>query len=190
MLMALSCPRCGRRRAVAPRDAEFGIRCTRCPEFMDVDRTRAPARKPARIPEGDCPWTPGQIFAAALVFGAGAGGAAAGFNFARLGKRQYLIPCIVIGWAVLVVAAALVIFAVPDDAARPVALLANFAAGLGFMLVQQPYFDIWKAVNWSPYALTRYRPNGRGQLLLLCLGSLCIEIGMIGLMAFLAEGPR
>jgi hypothetical protein len=157
---------------------------------MDVDRTRPPARKPARIPEEVRPWTPWQILAASIVFGAGAGGAVSGFNFARLGKRQYLIPFIVAGWVLLVVAAALVMFVVPHDAARSVGLLANVAAGLGFMLAQQPFFDIWKAVNWSPHAQARYRPNGRSQLLLLCLGSLGIEIGVIGLIAFVAEGLR
>jgi len=155
---------------------------------MDVDRTRPPARKPARIPVEVRPWTPWQVLAASIVFGAGAGGAVAGLNFARLGKRQYLIPSFVAGWAVFGVAAALVTFVVLDETARPVGLLASLAAGLALMLAQQPFFDIWKAVNWSPNPNVRYRPNGRGLLLLICVVSLGIEFGVIWLLGFLAEG--
>ncbi|HTK78302.1 MAG TPA: hypothetical protein VL371_23780 [Gemmataceae bacterium] len=155
-----------------------------------MDRTRPPTRKPARTPEGVRPWPPWQMLTASLVFGAAAGGAATGFNFVRLGKRQYLIPCIVAGWTVMVVAIALLMFAVPDHARRPVAVLINLAAGMGFMLAQQAYFDIWKAVNWSPHRRGGYRPNGRGQFLLVCLGTLGMEFGLIELMGFLAEGLR
>jgi hypothetical protein len=188
MAMALSCPRCGRRRAVRTGQADFGIRCTRCPEFMDVERSRPPGRKRERVKEDARPWTPWQILAASLVFGAGTGGAVAGLNFARLGKRQYLIPSFVAGWAVFGLAAALVTFVVLDDAARPVGLLASLAAGLALMLAQQPFFEIWKAVNWSPNPNVYYRPNGRGLLLLICVVSLGIEFGVIWLLGFLAEG--
>jgi hypothetical protein len=75
MILALSCPRCGRHLAVEPRQADFGIRCTRCPEFMDVERSRQPGRTRERVKEDARPWTPWQIFAAALVIGAGAGSA-------------------------------------------------------------------------------------------------------------------
>ena len=134
------------------------------------------------------PWTPWQILAASLVFGTGAGGAVAGFNFARLGKRQFLVHSVVAGWALFIIAAALVIFVVPDELARPVGLLANLAAGFALMLAQQPFFEIWKAVNWNPNPIVRYRPNGRIRLLAICIASLGIEFGVISLLAFLAEG--
>jgi hypothetical protein len=188
MVLALSCPRCGLHRAVEPKEADFGVRCTACPEFMDVERSRQPGRTRERVRDDARPWTPWQILAASLVFGAGAAGAAAGFNFARLGKRQYLIPSALAGWATFLLAAALVNFAVPDVAARQLCLLANLTVGFGFMLAQQPFFNIWKAVNWSPNPHARYRPNGRGQLLLVCLVSLGLEIGVFRLLAFLAEG--
>jgi hypothetical protein len=155
---------------------------------MDVERSRPPGRKRERVREVARPWTPWQILAASLLFGAGAGGAVAGFNFARLGNRQYLIPSIVAGWAVFVVGVALVVFTVPDDAARTVFFVANVAAGIGFMVAQQPFFDVWKAVNWSPSPNARYRPNGSVRLLLVCVVSLGMEIGVIKLLAIVAEG--
>src|SRR5262249_21918260 len=130
MVMALSCPRCGRRRAVTARQADFGIRCTACHEFMDVDRSRPQGR--GRAPAEVRRWTPWQIFATSIVFGPGACGAVAGFNFARLGKRQYLIPCVVAGSVLFVVGAALLIWVVPDEAGRLAGLLANLAIGVAF----------------------------------------------------------
>jgi hypothetical protein len=157
---------------------------------MDVERSRPPGRKRESVREVARPWTPWQILAASVVFGAGAGGAVAGFNFLRLGMRLCLIPAIVAGWAAFAVAVALVMFVVPDEPARFVCFLANLAAGFGFMVVQMPFFDVWKAMNWNPNPNIHYRPNGRIQLLLICLVSLGIEIGVIRLMAFLAEGIR
>jgi hypothetical protein len=175
--MALSCPRCGRRRAVEPRQADFGIRCSACDEFMDVDRSRPPG--PGRAPEDVRPWTPWQVAAASVLFGAVVGGAVAGFNFARLGKRQYLIPSVVAGPVLLVVAAALLVFLVPDEGAGPSGLLANLGIGVGFLLVQKPFFDAWKAENWRPSPGERYRPNGLGQLLVVSLVSLGLEFGVL-----------
>jgi hypothetical protein len=155
---------------------------------MDVERSRPPGR--GRAPQDVRPWTPWQIAAVSVVFGIGACGAVAGLNFARLGKRQYLIPSVVVGAVLFVVAAALTTFLVPGEAARPVDLLAvdllaQLAVGFWFLLVQKPFFEVWKAVNWSPKPEDRYRPNGLGQLLLVGLVSLGIEIGFVALLACL-----
>jgi hypothetical protein len=185
MGMALACPRCGLRRAVAKRRADFGIACAACHEFLDVERTRPPGQGRGPTSGHDRPWTPWQIVGASLLFGVGAGGAVAGFNFARLGKWQYRAPCVLAGAVAFVLAAGAVIFLVPGEAVRLVGLLANLAGGVGFMLVQKPFFDAWKAGNWRPNLGDRYRPNGLGQLLVVCLVSLAAEIGVVGLLAFL-----
>ena len=183
MSVAVSCARCGRRRAVEARDANFGIRCTACHQFMEVDRSGPPQGE--RAAEGVRPWTPWQVAAASVLFGAGACGAVAGLNFVRLGKRRYLIPCVVAGSALFAAVAGLAMFLVRGEAARLVGLLANFVVGLGFLLVQKPFFEAWKAENWGPEAWERYRPNGLGQVLLVCLVSLGIEVGVIALLASL-----
>ncbi len=182
MGMTVNCPRCGRRRVVGARQADFGVRCTACHEFMDVDRSDPPGEGRGRAPQDVRPWTPWQLVAASVVFGAGACGAVAGLNFARLGKRRYLIPSVVVGAVLFVVVAGLTIFLVPDEAVRPVGLLANLAIGFGFMLVQKPFFEDWEAVNWSPKPGDPYRPNGLGQLLLVSFVSLGLEIGVIVLL--------
>ena len=151
---------------------------------MDVDRPPPSPRGRRSAPEDVRPWTPWQILAASVVLGAGACGAVAGFNFVRLGKRQYLIPSVV-GAVLFVVVAGLAMFLVPDELARPVGFLANLAVGLEFMLVQKPFFDGWKAGNWRPKPGDQYRPNGLGKMLLIGLVSLGIEVGGIALLATL-----
>jgi hypothetical protein len=182
MGMTVNCLRCGRRRVVEARQADLGVRCRVCRELMDVDRSDLPGEGRGRAPQDVRPWTPWQLVAASVVFGAGACGAVAGLNFARLGKRQYLIPSVVVGAVLFVVVAWLALFLVPDEAVRPVGLLANLAIGFGFMLVQKPFFEAWKAVNWSPKPGDPYRPNGLGQLWLVSLVSLGLEIGVVVLL--------
>ena len=177
--MTVNCPRCGRRRVVEARQADLGIRCRVCHELMDLDRSGSPGEGRGRAPQDVRPWTPWQIVGASVVFGPGACGAVAGWNFARLGKRQYLIPSVVVGAVLFVVVAWIALFLVPDDTARPVALLAHLAIGFGFMLAQDPFFEDWKAANWSPKPGDQYRPNGLGQLWLVSLASLGLEIGVI-----------
>ena len=176
---AVNCPRC---RVVGATQADLGVRCPLCDGFMDVDRGHPPGKGRGRAPQDVRPWTPWQIVAASVVFGPGACGAVAGWNFARLGKRQYLIPSVVVGAVLFVVVAWIALFLVPDDTARPVALLANLAIGFVFMLAQEPFFQDWKEANWSPKPEDQYRPNGLGQLWLVCLVSLGLEIGVIVLL--------
>jgi WD40 repeat protein len=156
-----------------------------CDESRDAGRP--PGRGTGREPQDVRPWTPWQIAAVSVLFGAGAGALAAGLNFVRLGKRQYLIPSVVVGSVLFVAVAAAVLFLVPDESARLVGLVANSAIGFGFVLVQKPYFDGWKAGNWRPKPGDRYRPNGLGQLVLASLLGLGLEIGVIALLITLAE---
>src|SRR5262249_45449560 len=137
-------------RAVEARQADFGIRCAACPEFMDLDWSRPPGGGGGRAPKDVRPWTPWQIAVTSVVFGVGACGAVAGLNYARLGMRQWRIPCVVLGAVLFVVGAGLTTFLVPNEAARLVGLVANLTVGVGFMLAQKPFFEAWKAANWSP----------------------------------------
>lgn len=183
MNVALNCPRCGQHHLVKARQAEFGLRCTACQEFLEVDRCRSPGL--AKVAKDVRPWTPWQIIASAFTFWPGACGAVVGFNFVRLGKRQYLIPSLIVGWILFVLVAVLALVVVPGEVGRLVALLANLTIGIGFMLVQKPYFDHWRTVNWSPKPEDPYRPNGIGLLFLICLVSLGFEIGIIVLLSVL-----
>jgi hypothetical protein len=85
-------------------------------------------------------------------------------NFARLGKRHYLLPSMLIGSVLFLVGAWVVLFVVPDEAARLVAPLINVGVGLGFILAQKPFFDAWKARCWGPVkawkSAVRFRPGG------------------------------
>ena len=182
-----TCPRCGRRRAVDAIQAGPGTRYSACDECRGAGRPPSPGRDTRQAPQDVRPWTPWQIAAVSVLLGVGVCGLVAGLNFIRLGKRQYLIPSIVVGSVLFIAIAAVVLFLVPDEAARIVGLLASSAAGFGFMLVQKPYFEAWKVVNWTPRPGDRYRPNGLGQLALASLLGLGLEIGVIALLVTLAE---
>ncbi len=135
----------------------------------------------------ECPWTPTQILGVAFLFGVGAAGTIAGVNFTRLGKREYLLPCILAGFALFVVEAAAWIFIVPPSVPITVAGLMNLGLGLGFMLAQRPYFDDWKAAHWAPASPDeRYKPSHIGQLFLLSLLGLLIELALLVPLALIA----
>jgi hypothetical protein len=149
---------------------------------MQVDRSRRP--EPA--PWHGRPWTPGQSFAASFLFGAGACGTVAGINFARLGKRHYLLPAMLLGWVLFLAEAWAVLFVVPHAWARLAALLANAWLGVGFMLAQQPFFEAWKVRYGGPEkGGGRYKPKRGGQLLLVSLAALAVEVGAFRLLSSL-----
>src|SRR5262245_18538367 len=121
----------------------------------------------------DRPWMPVHLLAVSILFGVAACGVIAGINFARMGKRLYVIPSILVA-SVLLFLEARVFLLLPEDLGRLVGLMANLGFGLAFMLVQRPTFEAWKARNWAPategesYTLSRI-----GQLFVvstLCLG--------------------
>jgi hypothetical protein len=178
-----NCPRCGRRREVGGIQAGPAIRSSDCDECRDAARPPSPGLGAGQDVR---PWTPWQIAAVSVLFGVGACGLVAGLNFVRLGKRQYLIPSVVTGLVLFVAVVGLVMFVVPDGAARLVGLLANSVAGFGFLLVQKPFFEGWKTANWRPKAGDRNKPNGMGRFVLASLAGLGLEIGVIAPLAALA----
>src|SRR5262249_36514651 len=97
-----NCPR-GHPRGVKARQTDFGVLGTACDEYIVVDRWDPSGE--GRGPQDVRPWTPWQLVGASVVFGPAACGAVAGLNFARLGKRQYLIPSIVVGAVLFLVVA-------------------------------------------------------------------------------------
>jgi hypothetical protein len=111
-----------------------------------------------------------------------------GINFDRMGKRHYLVPSVVVASVLFLLEACALIFLVPESAARPFGLLVNVGSGLGFMLAQKPTFDAWKAVNWAPAKEgERYKPTRIGQLFLVSLLCLLVEVGIILLFVFGGE---
>jgi hypothetical protein len=132
---------------------------------------------------GPAPWTPGQSFAVSFLFGVGACGTVAGLNFARLGKRHFLLPALLLGWVLFLAEAWVVLLVFRTEWARLAALLANVGVGLGFMLAQDPLFEAWKASCSVPVkAGDRYRPGRTGQLLMVCLAGLAVEAGAVCLL--------
>jgi hypothetical protein len=132
---------------------------------------------------------PLQILAVSLLFGPAACGVIAGINYARMGERRYAIPSILVGVVLFLLEAWVVIFLVPEAATRSVGLLANLGIGLGFLLVQKPSFDEWKSMNWAPAQEgEKYQPTRTGQLLLVSLVCLGIEVGVFVL--FLTLGGK
>jgi hypothetical protein len=138
---------------------------------------------------------PSQVLAASVLFGVAACGVLAGINFARLGKRQAFLPSVVIGlglflveaWLLVALSSAENVTRFGDSAAKVVGLLFNLVVGVGFMLVQKPVFDEWKADNWAPVKIgDRYKPTRVGLLFLVALVALAFEVGIVILFAFLA----
>jgi len=128
----------------------------------------------------DRPWTPLQVLAVSLLFGPAACGVIAGINFARMGKRLYVIPSILVGSVLFLLEVWVILFLVPEEAARLVGLLANVGVGLGFLLVQKPSFDAWKSTNWAPAKEGEsYIPTRIGQLFLVSLVCLGIQVGVM-----------
>src|SRR5262249_22865513 len=182
------CPTCG---AVAGDRSQVQARLRE----LERDRARRRTAEPLpaggqtatgpsrRAPEGaagseDRPWMPSQILAASFLFGPAAGGVIAGINFARMGKRQYRVPTIVVASFLFLLEACVLIFVVPEAAARSVGLLANLGIGLMFMQAQKPFFDAWQAVNWAPAKEgERYKPTRIGQLFLVGLFFFAGEVG-------------
>lgn len=121
--------------------------------------------------------------AASFLFGPVAGGVITGINFGRLGKQALLTPSILLGVVAFLIEAALLVFLVPERAARPVGMLMNIGMGCAFLLWQKPTFEQWKARHWKPAsANAKYKPNRIGLLFLAGLGCLAAQAGVIFLM--------
>lgn len=131
----------------------------------------------------DRPWMPGQLLGAAVLFGPLACGVAAGINYARLGMRQYLVPCILLGSVAFLLQALFVIFMVPGEASRFVVLAANLGIAWLFQTTQKPVFEAWKQTHWKPATKDEtYKPNRLGLLFLVGLASLAVEVAIVYLL--------
>jgi len=53
------------------------------------------------------------------------------------------------------------------------------------MLAQKPTFDRWKRQHWP--AEQRYKPNQLGKLLLVGLGCLAVQVGLVFLFVLLLD---
>jgi DNA-directed RNA polymerase subunit RPC12/RpoP len=207
MMIAFSCPECQQELQVNNHLAGLSYRCGACSSRITVpeaagapdyrspaaDRPGRPAAPYSPRPAGetsaeDRPWMPSQIAAICFVFGAGAGGAAAGINFTRLGKPRYLVPSILLGSLAFLLMVLVGVFLVRGDAWRLVGLLMNAGVSLGFLLAQKPYFDAWKVANWTSAGGKAYRPGRIGQLFLIGFGCLALEAGVVLLLVLLGAG--
>ena len=141
-----------------------------------------------KTPSKDRPWIPSQLISVSLLFGPAACGVIAGFNFIRLGQRQYSLPSMFVGFILFLVEAGAIVFLVPEEALKFVCILANVGAGLVFMLAQKPTFDEWKATHWAPAKEgDRYKPNRLGLLFGVSLVCVALEVGMV-LLLIVAAG--
>lgn len=191
MTVTVVCADCGRRRKVDEREVNSGIKCATCKQYMDVDRASYVAEHHSQLGwevsrSTDRPWRPMQIFGVSFLFGPGASGTVAGLNFARMGRRQYLFPTMLIGWGIFLVEVFLLMFVASEGIARLVAQVGNLVVGIGFAVSQMAAFDSWKSANWRPAKEgERYKPSRIGQLFLVSLLCLAIEVGVIFLLAVL-----
>jgi phage FluMu protein Com len=180
MAITFQCPEC--RILLKAREDQSRLRrnCPRCATLLTVPELTVP---PINKAVADRPWTPIQILAAGLLFGPAACGVVAGVNFSRLGKRAYRAPCVLVGITIFLLEAVVLAFLLRDTTARVMGLMVNVGVGLGFLLVQRPYFAIWKAINWTPAQPGEtYRPNRTG--LLFSIGFACL-VGELGVLLLL-----
>jgi hypothetical protein len=187
MTIQFHCPECNEALRAREELAGVTISCKACSMRVEVPRSSSRGRtdsasidSPPQAEEArGNPWTPAQIFAGSFLFGPLTGGTLAGVNFVRLGARGYQVVCIVAG-AILFVLGVVIVFRLPDQAARPVGLLMSLAIGGGFALWQKATFDQWKEGHWAPSSEgERYRPGRTGLLFLIALLCLAFEVGAV-----------
>lgn len=167
-MSAITCPNC--QICLCTAEAASG-RCESCGKAVPRRLRRRPADAAAN-PEVR-PWTPWQILAVSFAFGAAACGIVTGVNFVRMGQSARAVPSFLAGIVVFLIQAGIILLRVPEQNAQLAFVVSNLAIGAVFMLVQKPAFDDWKNANWRGDS---YKPNGIGQLLLVCLGGAVIEV--------------
>jgi hypothetical protein len=129
----------------------------------------------------DHPWFPFQILLAYWICGPLAGGVVAGLNFARMGKREYLIPYFLMG-AILQFAPLLGLVSVIHDPClvRLVILLTvmtHFTVGLAFLFEHQPHVEDWQNEQRNRGVRGGYWPNQLDVYFATCIG--CWIVAMV-----------
>jgi hypothetical protein len=126
----------------------------------------------------DNPWTPAQVFGGSFLFGPLAGGVLSGLNFARMGKRERLVPSVLAG-AALFALGLVPLLLVPGVELAP-GMIVNMGIAFGFLLAQRPTFLAWKLLHWRPAEEDeRYVPGRLGLLFLVGLGCAAVQVGLI-----------
>jgi hypothetical protein len=129
----------------------------------------------------DHPWFPFQILLAYWICGPLAGGVVAGLNFARMGKREYLIPCFVLGAILFLVPLAGFVSVIHDPClVRLVILLTvmtHFTVGLALMFEHQPHVEDWQNEQRHRGARGYYWANHLEVYFLACIG--CWIVAMV-----------
>ncbi len=180
MAITFQCPECRIKLKAREDQSRLRRNCPSCATLLTIPGLTVP---PINNPVTDRPWTPIQIVAAALLFGPAACGVVAGINFSRLGKRAYRAPCVLVGTTIFLLEAVVLVFLMRDVMARVMGPVVNVGVGLGFLLVQRPYFTIWKAIHWTPAPPGEaYRPNRTGLLFRLGIACLVGELGVFWLL--------
>jgi hypothetical protein len=95
-----------------------------------------------------------------------------------MGKRYLLAPCVLAG-AVLFGLVVWTISLVPSELAKVVGVLLSLGIAAAFVLAQKSSFEAWKQAHWTPQPDQPYRPNWMGRLILMGLGCLVVEVGII-----------
>jgi hypothetical protein len=182
MPIAFTCPECGGKLRARAELAGLDVRCGHCSTRVAVPRANsAPARPGAALP-----WRPAQAFAASFLFGPLAGGLTTGINFARMGRRAWLLPCALLGLLLFLLLVALVLRfpALP----RELGVFAGLGVAAVFLLLQKEPFTTWQDANWAPSrSQERYNPGRLGQLLLIGLASLAVEVALVFLAVLLFD---
>jgi hypothetical protein len=122
------------------------------------------------------PWTPIQIAAATFLFGVLGGSMCLAVNYVRLGDRKKAGLWAMAG--ILLTAGSMVLCW--NVAGLGYVLPAVF--GLGYMLLQKPAFQSWKARHWDSVTTLTYKPNKLGQLFVVAIAGCLFQL-LVGLAA-------
>jgi hypothetical protein len=196
IVVQFRCPKCKETVSVPEEYDEPYVWCHNCLTRIGVPAPRSqpvlwpsiPARATTRPPPP--PWSPWQVLASSFLFGPLAGGVVTGINFARTGKRVSLRPWIlVIPWSLAgaVLFGLLALGAILQPAAAALqAAVANLIIATYFALVTVRPFEAWKATNMSATTKRDQSRSGRlGQLLLIGVSCLAVELAIVGLLVLL-----
>lgn len=200
--ITVRCEGCGAKLGINANTTKKHVKCPKCGEIVSVtqetdvfsnfaqENPLEAVRAKVTQQSQDRPWQPGMLPLVALAAGPFACGVAAGVNFARMGKRVYLIPCIVAGLVMLIAQVfGLALFVKDPNAFGFVGKVLSVVIGLGFMLAHQETFEEWQDDNWVPKTEDEaYSSNRRGLLLLIMLLCMGLQLGVASVLELFATG--